>query len=286
MKQEAAKKFAIFPNFSKPEAKTLALGLREFLISHGQRVFAEDKNAKELQAESLSSIDTASLDFLISMGGDGTILRLVQSHPKMIAPIIGINIGSLGFLADIPLSAVYPSLQAILEGKFTIQNRLMLEAHTASDEKLFAVNDIVIHRGKNPSLIDIALHVDGAYLNTFSADGIIVATPSGSTAYSLSSGGPILAPDLDAVVITPICPHTTSCVPIVLKPKNEITIQYLSQNTPAEIIHDGMSTVTLKTDDLLHIKKANRPFSLVSLLSHDYFSTLRTKLNWSGTLKI
>lgn len=276
---------ALFPNFTKPQARHLTIGIHEFLTKKGITVLIEDKEASHFHATPLSSCDPKSIDFMISMGGDGSILRLVHRHPDIQAPIIGINLGSLGFLADIPVAEVYPCLQEIIAGNYKVQHRMMLAGETGHGDSCFAVNDMVIHRTKNPCLIDLAVHVDGSFLNTFSADGIIIATPSGSTAYSLSAGGPILTPELKACIITPICPHTTSCAPIVLMPQTEIQIQYLSEHQPVEIIYDGICTFTLKTGDVFSIRQAKETFKLVSLLSHDYFSTLRTKLNWTGTLK-
>jgi NAD+ kinase len=276
---------ALFPNLLKPQAKSLAIGIREFLTTHGISVVAEDKEADQLGAKPLSSVDPKKIDFIISMGGDGTILRLVHRYPEIEAPIIGVNIGSLGFLAHIPVSEVYPSLNDILAGKHSVQERLMMTGETVNAEECFAVNEIVIHRGKNACLVDLAIHVDGIYLNTFSADGIIISTPSGSTAYSLSAGGPILTPELLSFVVTPICPHAISNKPIVLMPKEEIQIQYLSDYQPVEIINDGICSLTMKTGEVFRIHPSDRRFKLVNLPTHDYFSTLRTKLNWTGTLK-
>lgn len=279
------KLFALFPNPQKSEAVKIAMSIREFLIGKGAQVAAEDTVANEIGCTPLSAIDPSLLSFMISLGGDGSILRLKHRYPDVNCPIIGINLGSLGFLADIRVSDIYPCLQEILEGKYSLTPRLVLDG-TGGGKDFFAINDMVIHRAKNPSLIDLSVHVDGTYLNTFSGDGLIISTPSGSTAYSLSAGGPILAPDLNAIVITPICPHTTTCAPIVLSPEHEITVQYLSNEHTADIISDGIVASCLHAGDILHIKKSNKQFRLVNLLSHDYFSTLRTKLNWSGTLKI
>jgi NAD+ kinase len=161
----------------------------------------------------------------------------------------------------------------------------MMEGLTRSKDRFFAVNEIVIHRAHNPSLIDLSIHVDGTYLNTFSADGIIVATPSGSTAYSLAAGGPILTPEIDAFVITPICPHTISNRPLVLMPKEKIEVQYLSPYAPVEITYDGFSRFTMQTDEVFTIFKSKKKYKLVSLKRNDYFSTLRSKLAWSGQLR-
>jgi len=144
---------------------------------------------------------------------------------------------------------------------------------------------MVIHRAKNPSLIELSIHVDGTYLNTFSADGVIISTPSGSTAYSLAAGGPILSPELSAFVLTPISPHTISNRPIVFLPNHEIQIQYLSDRDPVEITFDGISCHALRTGEVFSIKKSSRCFRTVNLSRRDYFSTLRTKLGWAGKLR-
>lgn len=161
----------------------------------------------------------------------------------------------------------------------------MIQGESVHGERCFAVNDIVIHRGRNPSLVEIGIHVDDVYLNTFEADGIIVATPNGSTAYSLAAGGPIISPDLEALVVTPISPHTISNRPIVLTPKQEIQIQYLSDYDPIEIRADGLAHHELQTGEVFRITRYPKNFKLVTLLRRDYFSTLRTKLGWSGKLR-
>ncbi len=161
----------------------------------------------------------------------------------------------------------------------------MIQGETLTEEKCFAVNDLVVHRGKNPSLVEISIHVDGLYLNTFEADGVILATPNGSTAYSLAAGGPILSPSLDAVVLTPISPHTISNRPIVLTAHQEIQVQYLSDYDPIEIRADGFFFHTLQTGEVFRISRHPKTFKLISLHRNDYFSTLRTKLGWSGKLR-
>lgn len=276
---------ALFPNTQKSQSKNIAISIREFLTTRGVTVVVEDSEAEQLSARPLSDVDPNSVDFIISLGGDGTILRLIHKQPDLTAPILGINLGGLGFMADIPLNDIYPDLQDLIEGRYTIQDRIMMEGETTKREKFFAVNDIVVHRARNPCLIDLAIHVDGDYLNTFSADGIIVATPNGSTAYSLAAGGPILTPDLKAFVITPISPHTISNRPIVLLPNRTIQIQYLSEHSPVEISFDGISNRHMETGEACYIRLSNRIFRLVTLLRHNYFSTLRSKLGWAGKLR-
>lgn len=276
---------ALFANASKKHSLSFALGVTEFLIQHGVMVVTDDEEAEALGVKPISSVKDEKIDFIISMGGDGTILRLAHKYQELDAPILGINLGHLGFMADVPLSDIYPSLQDLLQGAYKIHERLVIHGESPRKDSCFAVNDIVVHRGRNPSLVEIAIYVDGAYLNTFEADGIIISTPNGSTAYSLAAGGPILSPDLEAIVITPISPHTISNRPIVLMPNQEIQIQYLSEYDPIEIRADGLERFELNTGEAFKIVRAPKNFKLVSLFRRDYFSTLRTKLGWSGKLR-
>lgn len=276
---------ALFLNTIKSQSRSIAIGIREFLANQGVTVLTEDSEAADLGAGLVSSVEPKSIDFIITLGGDGTILRAIHKHAEIRAPILAINFGSLGFMADIPVKDIYPSLQDLLNGNYRIQDRLMMQGETVGQESCFAVNEIVIHRARNPCLVDLAIHVDGNYLNTFSADGIIVSTPSGSTAYSMAAGGPILTPELEAYVITPISPHTISNRPIVLMPKREIQVQYISDYEPVEATYDGFPKYTIPTGGAVHITRSMRKFRLVSLHHHDFYATLRTKLGWAGKLK-
>ncbi len=300
---------ALFPNEKKKHSFELAIQIREFLVSKGIDVAAEDEKAKSIGAAPLSSVDPSEINFLISMGGDGTLLRISHQYSHLDAPILGINLGHLGFMADVPAADIFPSLSDLLSGAYTVDKRLALEANlpqrrgvfgdldasaTPSDDasagaprrggRLRAVNDIVFHRANNYSLIELAIQVDDVYINTFLADGIIVATPTGSTAYSLAAGGPILAPTLDAIVITPICPHTISNRPIVLTADRKIEIRYASPYDPIDVRADGLDAMPLKSGDSVSIQRSIQPFKIVNLHRHEYFSTLRKKLGWSGKL--
>lgn len=276
---------ALFPNTLKNHVKAIAIDISEFLAQRGVTVIAEDADAKTLKAQKLSEVDPGAIQFMISLGGDGTILRLMHRHPEIRAPLIGINLGGLGFMADIPGQDIHASLQKLLDGHYTLSERIMMEGENPNGERYFAVNDIVIHRAQNPSLVDLSINVGGIYLNTFSADGIIIATPSGSTAYSLSAGGPILTPGLEAFVLTPICPHTISNRPIVLMASDTIEVKYTSQHEPVEIVFDGIPRARMNSGETLRIQHSQRLFSLVHMPHHDYYTTLRTKLGWTGKLK-
>jgi NAD+ kinase len=276
---------ALFRNKSNLQSKNLALGIREFFSSQGIEIVTEDEDAKEIGAVPLSEIDPKKIQFIISLGGDGTILSIMHEYEQLDAPILGINMGHLGFMADVQIADVYPSLQDLINGSYRVEERIMLQGETLQGEKNFAVNDMVVHRANNPSLVQISVHANGLYLNTFEADGIIIATPNGSTAYSLAAGGPILSPTLEAIVITPICPHTISNRPIVLTADQEIQIQYLSDYDPVEVRADGLTGYQLRTGEVFHISRSQKKFKLVNLLRQDYFTTLRTKLGWSGKLR-
>lgn len=280
-------KIVIFPNFSKEKARKYATDITKFLQDKNVLVLADNDTADLIGSNRLSEVDPKSIDFMITLGGDGTILRAIYSHPQIEAPLMAINLGGLGFMADIPLDEIQSSLNQLLTGNYTIKNRIMMEGISEVKEHCLAVNEIVFHRANNPGLIDLLIQVDGIYLNTFSADGIIISTPSGSTAYSLAAGGPILTPEINAFVLTPICPHTISNRPIVLMPQESLKIQYLvgknaSNQSDIEINCDGHQSFKLAPLETYSIVPSKRFFRLVCLPHHNYFLTLREKLGWRG----
>ena len=277
-------KIALFPKVDKETSKRIAQEVVDFLQDKNVMVVMDDENAPLFNLPPLSSVDFKELQFMISMGGDGTILRLLHQYEQFDTPIIGINVGHLGFMADIPISDIYPSLSDLLEGAYEIENRMMLSV-SLNDKTNFALNDVVVHRSNNPNLVELAIKVDGRHINTFEADGIIVASPNGSTAYSLAAGGPILTPQLEAVALTPICPHTISNRPIVLMPHHELEIQYLSTYRALDVVYDGILQGQMEAGSSLKIKKHKKMLRIVRLARHDYFATLRTKLGWVGKLR-
>ncbi len=285
--QKSKKKTKIFlyRNRLKKYSKNIAIGICEYLNSNDVEVVTEDEDAKLIGANPLSETDIKTIDFCITLGGDGTILRFFHNYHEAKAPLLGVNLGSLGFLAEVPITEIYPSLQDLLKGNYKIQSRIVMEGETITKEKTFAINEIAFHRASNPTLIDIVIHVDGVYLNTFSADGVIISTPCGSTAYSLAAGGPILTPELEAFILTPISPHTISNRPIVLMPKKEIQVQYLSDLNPIEVTCDGEACFNLSTSEFFYIRKSDKKFDLVNLPHNDFYSILRSKLGWSGKMR-
>lgn len=279
-------RIALFPNQSKPLAMQVALEVAQFLQARGVQV-AVEKGIAPLHHLPVLEEDASQIDFRLSIGGDGTILRLIHAFPKIEAPLLGINLGSLGFLAEVPLSAIYPSLEKLLRGEYTIERRMMMGASrpkSASQEEGTALNEVVFHRGRHPSLIELAVFVDGGYLNTFSADGLIVSTPTGSTAYSLSAGGAIVTPELEVFSLTPICPHTISNRPLILCPQKQLEVLCLTPGVLVDVILDGITSFSLAQTEPLYLAKSRRSFSWVSLQGHDYYATLREKLGWQGSL--
>jgi NAD+ kinase len=276
---------AVFNHKKHPNSKELFLKIKNFFHERNVTVVTEASDAKEFNLPSLDSVKDKKIDFMITLGGDGTILKLAHEFFDFNVPILGINLGHLGFMADVPIDDLYPSLTDLLDKKYSIENRIVLEGVSLKGEKFFAINDFVFHRAKNPSLIKLSIDLDDLYLNTFEADGVIVATPNGSTAYSLAAGGPILSAGLDGFVLTPICAHTISNRPIVLTSSHKIKVSYLSNYDPIEVIADGCCATELCFGDSFYLQKSNRVFKLVNLTRRDYFSTLRTKLGWSGKLR-
>lgn len=276
---------ALFPNELKKQSFELAAEIQKFLSDKGVTVVAEDDKAKEIGATSFSQIDLKEITFLISMGGDGTLLRIAHRYSHLDAAILGINLGHLGFMADVPLDDIYPSLTDLLEGAYSVSQRLILEASNKGKGPLHAANDLVVHRAHNYSLIELAIHAEGTYINTFVADGIIISTPTGSTAYNLAAGGPIISPQLQAIAITPICPHTISNRPIILSSDKKIEVQYITEYGPIDVRADGLEAFALDPRESIIIKQSEKKFKLVCLKRHEYFSTLRSKLGWSGKLR-
>ena len=271
---------SLFPNPHKKHSIEIAKSVERYLSKKNVTVVSCDDYASLFHAKSISSVDISSISFFIALGGDGTILHIIHKYHEWKIPILGINLGNLGFMAEVPVEKIFSSLDNLLEGKYKIENRMIIQGETLN-KVCFAVNEIVIHRSTIPTLVELMIYVDGIYLNTFSSDGVIIATPNGSTAYSLSAGGPILTPELAALVITPICPIAISNRPIVLLPNHELEIKNISPNNPVAISCDGLSQFSLQHGESFKIKRSPHYFHLVNMKQSDYFSTLRSKLGWA-----
>jgi NAD+ kinase len=272
-------RIALFPNLKKPGATGVCQELISLLAKGGVDLCAPPEASKTLGVETYGPKCLPEL--IITLGGDGTILRVLHEHPELNCPILGVNLGHLGFMAEVPRVEIEHAVQALLDKNYQIEKRLVIDVDHG---RTFAVNDVVIHRSPNPALVEVSVWVDSAWVNSFLADGLILSTPSGSTAYNLAAGGPIVVPEIDAVILTPICPHTISNRPILLPAHKTIEVQIARARTPAEVSVDGIPDQPLEQDQRLTLTKSRRTFDLVSLPDRDYYCTLRTKLGWSGKL--
>ena len=222
------------------------------------------------------------IDLLVVLGGDGTILRAARLMGKNQVPILGIRFGRLGFLAELSGETYKKELVSILEGKFKLDERMVLEAQIGIDnDKLYALNDVVLFRAGSSKLINMDVSIDGIHMNTFRSDGLIVASPTGSTAYSLSSGGPIVSPGINAIVINPICPHMLSNRPTLISGDSTITIRFTELDDACTINLDGQQDVPVSKETIVQIKKAAYRVKLVRSEANDFFSVVRNKLKWT-----
>jgi NAD+ kinase len=233
----------------------------------------------------LDARSIADLDLLITLGGDGTLLRGARLAAPHGVPVLGLNLGHLGFLTALGPAELEEGLEAVLEGRVTLDERMVLETRAvAADGSLhgasFALNDAVLHRGGVARMIRMAVHAHGEEVGTYSADGIILATPTGSTAYSLSAGGPIVAPSVDCIIATPISPHTLAVRPLVLGAAETVTVEVLSPSEELILTIDGQEGAILTPGDRLVVSRAPTPLCLVRFPGQTFFSTLRRKLRW------
>jgi NAD+ kinase len=226
-------------------------------------------------------------ELLVVLGGDGTILNVAGQLGETIKPIFGINVGSLGFLTCVNSSAYREAVECIARGRITFSKRTLLDVTIRgvgkSATRSLALNDAVFGRGEESRLIRLRARVDGEPLTEFNADGLIVATPTGSTAYSLSAGGPILAPESGVLVITPICPHVLTNRSIIVAESSLIEIEASERDYPVYLSVDGRESVRLKTGVVVAIRKAKTTLQLAALPDMSFFSVVRQKLKWSGS---
>jgi NAD+ kinase len=233
----------------------------------------------------LAATDIGKADLIIAIGGDGTMLYASRIAREAGTPILGINRGRLGFLADVTPDEMFASVDSVLQGNYSTDSRQLLEVHLrhndGKEQIAYALNDVVLQRFGTGRMVDFETRVDGRYVNTHSGDGLIIATPTGSTAYSLSCGGPIIEPQLDAFVIVPVCPHTLTDRPIVISARQSIEVTLLERDdTKAEITVDGFSLGEIVATDKLRISAAKNRVTLLHPPSYDFYEILRSKLFW------
>lgn len=271
-------------------ADTLAI-LYRYLKQHDYAVVVDRLSAQFIPESGIESCAIETIgercDLIIAAGGDGTFLSAARAIAEYGIPLIGINLGRLGFLVDISPYELLPKLNNILTGHYSEEKRYLLRTKIIRDHRVFneqtAVNEVVVHRWVTPSMIEIVTHIDGVYLNSQRSDGMIVSTPTGSTAYSLSAGGPILHPSLNALVLVPLNPHTLSNRPIVIDDSAEIEISFCqTKQINALVTCDHLEIPEVLISDKILIKKDPKPIRILHPEGHDFFEILRKKLNWSG----
>lgn len=282
-------KIGLIAHTGKPGVAELTRTLCKELEGAGLTVFLEENTAALAGLPSGRAIPDLGreADLLVVLGGDGTILHLVGQLGDNIKPVFGINIGALGFLTCLNSSAYAEAVECIAAGKMVFSERTLLDVAviTPGNEsaRMTGLNDVVLSRGEVSRLIRLQTRVNGEVLTEFNADGLIVATPTGSTAYSLSAGGPILAPESGAFVITPICPHVLTNRSIIVDEDAVIEIEVTEREYPVFLTVDGREPLRIETGTRVEIKKSGRVLPLASLPGVSFFGVVRQKLKWSGS---
>jgi len=232
----------------------------------------------------INQIDS-ECDLLIIAGGDGTLLHMADRAAHHSLPVIGINLGNLGFLTELTEQEAFAALNEIITGTVTVENRMMLKARIIKNSGptayRYALNEVVVSKGTLDRVLQLSTRADDAFITTYKADGLIFSTPTGSTAYNLSAGGPLVYPGLASILVTPICPFMLSSRPILLPPETRLSARI--DNGPghsAKIIIDGQSSWDMQEDETLEIEAAEHPLQLIITPHRDYFSILRNKLHW------
>lgn len=267
--------------------------LKRYLIGRHLHVILEDTIAEMLPGHNLQTSSRKLLgevcDLVIVVGGDGSMLGAARALAQHNVPVLGINRGNLGFLTDISPEQLESQISEVLAGNYTIEQRFLLETEVRRAGVPIgqgdALNDVVLHPGKSTRMIEFELFIDGQFVYSLKADGLIIATPTGSTAYALSAGGPIMHPRLDAIVIVPMYPHTLSSRPIVVDADSELKVVVSEDMTIYPLVScDGQNHVTCAPGDTLHIQRKPQKLRLLHPLEHNFYAVCRDKLGWGSRL--
>lgn len=280
------KNIGIITKRNSKEAENLVRDLLPWFKERGYSLLLNEEVAGNLNLRGYSAEDIRErADVVIAFGGDGTLLAAARTVQGMGTPILGVNLGGLGFMAEVPVDEVNDAIEKALAGECSIEERVMLNAcvHRAGERirQRSVLNDLVINKGALARIIHMDVAVDGQHLTTFNADGLIFASPTGSTAYSLSAGGPILYPTLRCLLLTPICPHALSNRPIVL-PDNVVITTAISSGDDVYLTMDGQVGFSLMAGDVVEVSKSEHTTRLLIPCERDYFEILRTKLKWGN----
>ncbi len=279
---------ALIGKHKNPEIAIPLLNLAEYLIEKNYKVLLDHLTASHVSSDKYPVLSLEEIgekaDLAVVMGGDGTMLNIARMLVSYDVPLIGINQGRLGFLTDLSVDTMFETLDEMLAGQYTAERRMLLYAEVIRNgSSVFgslAFNDVVLYRGMSSGMIEFEVKVDSEYVNTLRSDGLIVATPTGSTAYALSSGGPILHPGLDLIALVPVCPHTLSNRPIVIGPDASVQIQ-MHSSVNVRINCDSHSCFDLEQTDSIVVRRFPKTVRLLHSVNHSYYRMLREKLGWS-----
>lgn len=271
----------------RPEARPLLKELWEWLQGKGLEVFFDLDSAaligREGQGCKKSELP-CKVDLVVVLGGDGTLLSVARLVGARQVPILGVNLGGLGFLSEVTLEELYATLEEVLAGQYQFSERLMLTAHIHRQGERIAeytvLNDVVINKGALARIIEMETYIDSEYVTTYRADGLIISTPTGSTAYSMAAGGPIIYPSLQSLVLTPICPHTLTNRPLVIPNRVKIEVILISENEDVYLTLDGQVGFALRYRDVVEVKSSEHSIKLIRSIHRSYYEVLRTKLKW------
>lgn len=259
-----------------------------FLSSRGVEILFDERAAAVLQLSESSpeEVIRERADLIIVLGGDGTLISAVRLLGEKETPIFGVNLGRLGFLTETKVEEATEALAEILDGNYTVDCRMKLECTVESSGNLIEateiLNDIVINKGALARIIEMAVYIDDNYVNSYRADGLIIATPTGSTAYSLAAGGPIVHPSLGCIIITPICPHSLTNRPIVVSDRSVIRIEVNTDDEKVYVTCDGQIGKRLLPGEDIIVRRSNTSARIIRSSHRDFFKLLREKLSWGG----
>lgn len=282
---------AVIGKQKSPVVAEPMLRIGDFLAARGVRVVVDGLAAEHLQDHSFSALSldeiAQTVDLAIVIGGDGTMLNIARTLAPHGVPLVGVNQGRLGFLTDLTPDNMAAEIGAMLDGRYLTEERLLLQAAVLREDKEIysglAFNEVVVHRSNISSMVEFEVRIDGEYLYNQRADGLIIATPTGSTAYAMSAGGPIIHPGLDVLELVPVCPHSLSNRPIVVRGSAQIEL-LMHRTGDICVRYDSHTHIDLQLHDRINVTKYDKPVFLLHPVSHSYYHTLREKLLWNQTL--
>ncbi len=283
------RQIAVFPNIDKEDAPQVMERIVRFFGDKDVRLMMPPESAAFFHYEDcgVPDIDRQPMDMALSIGGDGTLLGVCRRVYEKNVPVCGVNIGTFGFLADIELTELEAKLEKILKGEYYLEERMVISGSvvSAGKEERFlghAINDVVVTKGGAARMLQLGLTVDDFHVMDYKADGLIVSTATGSTAYSLSAGGPLVNPKIKALLLTPICPHTFNARPIVMDENDEIRIDIAALHRDIVVTFDGQESFHLLPGDAVIVRRAALPAKIVKFEDKNYYQTIRTKLLYNS----